>query len=92
VASRLLDGLGFDGVDAGDLETSWRQQPGTPVYCTDYDTEGVRRALAQADKAGAPVLRDRSLEMRTQLPEGATPKGMVGLLRSQFLTDRSKMV
>jgi len=44
----LVDELGFDGVDAGSLEESWRQQPGTPVYGTDLDAEGVRRALAAA--------------------------------------------
>lgn len=45
---RLVDQLGFDGVNAGGLDESWRQQPGTPVYGTDLDAEGVRRALAQA--------------------------------------------
>ena len=45
---RLLDELGFDGVDAGPLDESWRQQPGTPVYGTDYDAAGVRRALEGA--------------------------------------------
>jgi len=45
---RLLDQLGFDGVDAGGLAESWRQQPGTPVYGTDLDADGVRRALSQA--------------------------------------------
>jgi predicted dinucleotide-binding enzyme len=44
----LLDQIGFDGVDAGGLEDSWRQQPGTPVYGADLDAEGVRRALAEA--------------------------------------------
>ena len=44
----LLDQLGFDGVDAGGLDDSWRQQPGRPVYGADLDAEGVRRALAQA--------------------------------------------
>ena len=48
VVIRLLDGLGFDGVDAGSLDESWRQQPATPVYCTDLDAEGVRKALAGA--------------------------------------------
>jgi predicted dinucleotide-binding enzyme len=48
VVIRLLDELGFDGVDAGSLDESWRQQPGTPVYATDLDTTGVRRALAEA--------------------------------------------
>ena len=48
VIIRLLDQLGFDGVDAGSLDESWRQQPGTPVYGTDFDVEGVKRALAAA--------------------------------------------
>ena len=45
---RLLDELGFDGVDAGGLDDSWRQQPGTPVYGKDLDVDGVKRALADA--------------------------------------------
>lgn len=45
---KLFDELGFDGVDAGGLDDSWKQQPGTPVYGTDFDADGVRRALAEA--------------------------------------------
>ena len=45
---RLVEELGFDAVDAGPLEESWRQQPGTPVYAADFDADGARRALAQA--------------------------------------------
>lgn len=48
VVMRLVDELGFDAVDAGGLDESWRQQPGTPVYGADLDAEGVRRALAAA--------------------------------------------
>jgi predicted dinucleotide-binding enzyme len=44
----LIDQLGFASVDAGGLDDSWRQQPGTPVYITDLDAEGVRKALAAA--------------------------------------------
>ena len=47
---RLIDELGFDGVDAGGLDDSWRQQPGTPVYDHDSDSAGVRHALAEARK------------------------------------------
>jgi len=50
----LLDDLGFDGVDAGNLDDSWRQQPGTPVYGTDFDAAGVVRALAEASKERKP--------------------------------------
>jgi predicted dinucleotide-binding enzyme len=65
---RLVDELGFDGVDAGTLDQSWRQQPGTPVYTKDFDAEGVRRALAEARPErpagfraaeGSPAVADR---------------------------------
>jgi predicted dinucleotide-binding enzyme len=48
IVMRLVDELGFDPVDAGGLDESWRQQPGTPVYTKDFDADGVRRALAAA--------------------------------------------
>ncbi len=48
VVMRLVDELGFDPVDAGGLDDSWRQQPGTPVYDVDRDAAGVRRALTEA--------------------------------------------
>lgn len=53
----VLDELGFDGVDAGGLDESWRQQPGSPVYTTDHDADGVRRALAKASKERTPAWR-----------------------------------
>jgi 8-hydroxy-5-deazaflavin:NADPH oxidoreductase len=49
VVMRLVDELGFDPVDAGGLDESWRQQPSTPVYATDYDAAGVKRALREAN-------------------------------------------
>jgi predicted dinucleotide-binding enzyme len=54
---RLLDQLGFDGVDAGSLDESWRQQPGTPVYGTDFDADGVRKALGEAKQERTAAFR-----------------------------------
>lgn len=51
VARRLVDELGFDAIDAGRLDESWRQQPGTPAYCHDLDAASLRRALAEADRS-----------------------------------------
>jgi 8-hydroxy-5-deazaflavin:NADPH oxidoreductase len=48
IVSDLVDQLGFDPVDGGSLSESWRQQPDTPVYGTDLDAEGAKRALAEA--------------------------------------------
>jgi predicted dinucleotide-binding enzyme len=57
VVLRLIDELGFDGVDAGGLDESWRQQPGTPVYTKDFDAAGVKRALAEARPERTPAWR-----------------------------------
>jgi predicted dinucleotide-binding enzyme len=58
-ASAYLDAIGYGAVDAGPLASSWRQQPGTPVYGPPYgpfsDPAGtpaseatIRAALAEA--------------------------------------------
>lgn len=57
IVIRLLEELGFDGLDAGSLDESWRQQPDTPVYCTNLDTQGVRRGLAEASRDRKPEFR-----------------------------------
>ncbi|MBW5249621.1 NAD(P)-binding domain-containing protein [Streptomyces sp. P01-B04] len=44
----LIDELGFDTVDAGGLDESWRQQPGTPVYGDRGDVAAIEKALASA--------------------------------------------
>lgn len=54
VVLKLIDELGFDGVDDGGLDNSWRQQPGTPVYDKELDSASVRRALAEASKERTP--------------------------------------
>jgi predicted dinucleotide-binding enzyme len=46
----IIGELGFNSVDTGDLHSSWRQQPGTPVYGTDLDEVGVQQALANASE------------------------------------------
>jgi hypothetical protein len=60
VVLKLVEELGFDGVDAGGLDESWRQQPGTPVYTKDFDADGVRRGLYEASKVRTPKWRGTS--------------------------------
>jgi len=57
VVMRLVDELGFDPVDGGGIDESWRQQPGSPVYGTDLDAAGVKAALAQASPERLPEFR-----------------------------------
>jgi len=53
----LVDAIGFDPVDNGDLANSWRQQPGTPGYCKDLPADKLREALAAADRS--KIVADR---------------------------------
>jgi predicted dinucleotide-binding enzyme len=57
---RLVEELGFDAVDAGGLEDSWRQQPGTPCYVHDLDAPRLKEALAAAERSRIPEYRKAS--------------------------------
>ncbi len=55
--AELIDALGFDAVDDGGLDDSWRQQPGTPCYGQNLGAGALREALAA-------VPPERPLEFR----------------------------
>ena len=54
VVMELIEELGFDAVDAGTIDESWRQQPGTPVYGLVGDAAAVKTALAAASPVRLP--------------------------------------
>lgn len=58
----VANDLGFDAVDGGSLSDSWRQQPGTPAYCTELTKEELVIALNKANQERAPFLRDKVME------------------------------
>src|SRR4029079_4782160 len=58
----LVEDTGFDAIDGGTLAESWRQQPGTPGYCTELTVDELRSALAAADRTRAPQVRDEIIK------------------------------
>lgn len=54
---RLVEELGFDVVDVGGLDESWRQQPGDPCQLADLDAERLRVALADASPERPALFR-----------------------------------
>jgi predicted dinucleotide-binding enzyme len=62
VTMSLVEDTGFDGFDAGTLADSWRQQPGSPSYCTDLTAGELPAALASAEAARLPKRRDLAIE------------------------------
>lgn len=59
IVGTLIDEVGFDVVETGTLAESWRQQPGTPAYCTELNSVELKEALERADQTKAPELRDQ---------------------------------
>jgi predicted dinucleotide-binding enzyme len=54
VVMQLVNEVGFDAVDNGGIDDSWRHQPGTPVYTKDFDAEGLKAGLLKAERARTP--------------------------------------
>lgn len=80
-AMTLVDDVGFDAVDAGSLEESWRQQPSTPAYCCDDDAETMRTALAAAVKGEAAARRDRLPALFAELGPAPSHADVVAMNR-----------
>jgi 8-hydroxy-5-deazaflavin:NADPH oxidoreductase len=72
---RLIDELGFDPIDGGSLDNSWRQQTGTPAYCQDLEAAALRRALGEADRSQIAQYRaEREASLRKFI-KAQTAKG-----------------
>jgi len=80
----IINELGFDTVDGGYLTESWRQQPGTPAYCTELTKEELTDALQKANKEKAPILRDKVMEKLIATSEGVSHKDIVNLNREIY--------
>ena len=78
----VVNETGFDPVDTGPLDDSWRQQPGMPAYCCDYDAETTRKGLAAAVKGEVPKKLERSIELLRQRGPNMTHADMVAMNRS----------
>lgn len=81
----IVDDVGFDAVEAGDLQSSWRQQPGSPVYCTDLGAEDLRRMLPLAVRAKLPELRDAAINSFMGLSPPPTPEQRREIFRRLYL-------
>jgi len=62
IVAQLIDRIGFDSVDAGTIAESWRQQPGSPVYCTNPTKEELRLWLKNVDRSSLVINREKGLK------------------------------
>jgi predicted dinucleotide-binding enzyme len=62
LVASLVNDSGFDALDIGNLQDSWRQQPGSPVYCTDLNLAQLKRNFPTAKRELLPGRRERALQ------------------------------
>lgn len=74
-AIALADELGFDGLDAGTLAQSWRQQPGTPVYCVHVPIDAARVALDKARREEVALNRQEAIDRARSWRKGGDAVG-----------------
>src|SRR6266403_5523935 len=60
--AQVIDRIGFDSVDAGTIADSWRQQPGSPVYCTNPTKEELQLWLKDVDRSSLATGRENGLK------------------------------
>lgn len=85
VALALMDDTGFDGFDAGLLAESWRQQPGSPVYCTDLSYDQVGPALAAAERDRLPKRRELASAVFAERADQWDAQTVVRISRALFM-------
>lgn len=63
VAFTLVDELGFDPFDVGNIAQSWKQQPGSSIYCRDINVEELKKRVYAMGTAWS-AMRDVILTKR----------------------------
>jgi len=62
VVSILINDSGFDTFDYGSLQDSWKQQPGSPAYCTDLTLAQLKKSIEKARRELLPERRELGLK------------------------------
>jgi 8-hydroxy-5-deazaflavin:NADPH oxidoreductase len=62
IVAQLIDRFGFDSVDIGTIAESWRQQPGSPIYCVNPTKEELQQRLKTVDRSSLVTNREKSSE------------------------------
>ena len=62
IVAQIIDRFGFDPVDAGTIAESWRQQPGSPIYCTNPTKEELQKWLKNVDRSSLATKREKGMK------------------------------
>ncbi|KAL7904233.1 hypothetical protein GGI35DRAFT_463700 [Trichoderma velutinum] len=83
VVMELIEAMGFDAFNAGQLADSWRQQPAQPAYCTEPNLKElvVLLSSANANHRDISANRDQTRALLLKLPPDFSPQVMLQVAR-----------
>jgi predicted dinucleotide-binding enzyme len=85
--AKLIEDLGFDAVEVpGGLDESWKQQPGSPAYCTNLDTKHLQIAVSKVKREDLPKARDEAFEKMRSSGKELDWKSLVKMLREVYVS------
>jgi len=89
VASVMTE-MGFDAFDAGQLSESWKQQPGSRIYCTNLTKHELQSALPQINKDEMPKLRDMAYHKMKQAGNAWDWQSLSKMLQETYGVSQAK--
>lgn len=72
---QIVNELGFDPIDFGKISDSWKQQPGTSIYCADLNKEQLVAGFNEMEAFRTPEIR-KSIEINRELQVEAYLKSL----------------
>jgi predicted dinucleotide-binding enzyme len=80
LVARLYDEFGFDAVDIGGLDESWRVDVGQPAFVTRQNVAGLTANVAKAERGLDPASRP------CRMPEQTASTGQVSILSCSLVS------
>lgn len=88
MVAKVIEDLGFDAYDCGELNQSWKFQPGSPAYCTHLTLKEMESAIRGAKKEDLPKMREEAYKKMTSSQKHMDWRGLSQMLRETYQTHK----
>jgi 8-hydroxy-5-deazaflavin:NADPH oxidoreductase len=85
--AEIINSVGYDPVDIGSISESWRQQGGSPIYCTDLTKEELLHWYPKTKREVLPERRDKITELYFKWSEDVILAEQIKDLRTVFCSN-----
>ena len=84
IVAKIIDSVGYDPVDVGNIAQSWTLQPGSPIYCTDLTKEEILKWYPRTKQNLLAERREQLVQLYFTWPKDVTLEEQLTKARSIF--------